>query len=71
MAPDMPPAGESLALIDAEDAGRIRTTPTGFVSDHMYCPANRVVMNWHNGVHEGAYATCTEQPCNAVQKVCD
>lgn len=67
----MSSSAESLALTNPNDVGRQRTTPTGTVSDHMYCPAERVVANWHNGVHEGAYANCQEQPCNGVHRVCD
>lgn len=51
------------------DRGDVNTTDDD--APHPYCPTVRVVANWHNGVHDGAFATCQEQPCLAVKKVSD
>jgi hypothetical protein len=60
------PAAETLSLVDIDDQQAVNIDVA-----HIYCPAARVVANWHNGVHEGGYATCQEQPCNAVRRVSD
>lgn len=58
------PSAEALALTDAPDVAGQQTT-------HPYCPAVNVVANWHNGAHQGAFATCMEQPCDGVKRVSD
>lgn len=65
---DLSPASEALSLVDRND---VNATGDRQVTGHMYCPAERVVANWHNGEHGGAYGTCQEQPCRAVRAVCD
>ena len=61
------PTMETLALLPN---GLKRTGPAhpgrGY---HGLSPAARVVANWHNDTHPGAFQTCGEQPCHATRSV--
>lgn len=57
------PSAEALAITETDDLPQ--------QNPHPYCPAVNVVANWHNGNHDGAFATCMEQPCDGVKRVSD
>lgn len=59
------PSAEALAITEKDDIGDQQQVT------HPYCPAVNVVANWHNGNHQGAFATCMEQPCDGVKRVSD
>lgn len=60
---ELSPTAEAFALTDTDDLGS--------ENPHPYCPAVRVVANWHNGNHDGAFSNCDQQPCDGVKRVSD
>lgn len=66
----LPPSSESLTLLDATDTQIDRPAdPIHGMGYQGTSPAARVVRNWHNETHPGAFSTCDLQPCDAVRRV--
>jgi hypothetical protein len=60
----MNPVAESLTL-----TSETVFDPNRGGSFHGESPAGRAVANWHDENHAGAFAYCSEQPCDAVRRV--
>ena len=63
----MSSAAEALVLARRESVPS--TDPHRGAGFRGQSPAGRVVAEWHDGEHGGAFTTCQEQPCLAVKAV--
>lgn len=61
------PAAESLTLITEGDDHLLSANQGG--AFHGASAVGRVVANWHDENHAGAYSMCMEQPCHAAKRV--
>lgn len=61
------PAAETLTLIDVQTDAMV--SPAHGAGYHGNSKAAKVVANWHDENHFGAFWLCTEQPCHAVVRV--
>lgn len=59
--------GDSQSFIDTDTPQRFNPQHSG--DYHGISPEARVVANWHDEAHPGAFSMCQEQPCAAVKLV--
>lgn len=61
------PAAETLSLLPEQTDAMV--VPQSGSSYRGTSKAAKVVANWHDDKHFGAFWLCTEQPCHAVVRV--